>query len=248
MASTQHPMKHLIFCLPFLFFGTTVSAQTAAEIIEKHLVARGGSALDSVRNTKMDIEVVLKNAPGMTFKATYSTVMMQSHRIDMSVPNLYDAVICFSGDQGWGVLKKDGKSDLTLMDSAAVQELKYQTEILGPLYQYQQKGYKVEYLGREQVNETETFNIKVEAANNTTYNCFIDTQTFMEVKRAVIAPSNGQMISVEFYYSDLKPVLGVIMPFKIEMSNRKGTTYFIFQTIELNTNLDPKLFEVPSGQ
>lgn len=248
MASTQHPMKYLIFCLSFLFSVTTVSAQTVAEIIEKHLVARGGSALDNVRNAKMDIDVVYKNAPSMKSKATYSTVMMQSHRIDLSVPNLYDAVICFSGDQGWGAIKKEGKTDLNFMDSAAVQEVKYQTEILGPLYHYQQKGYTVEYLGKEQVNETEAFKVKVSAAVNTTYHCFIDTQTFMEVKRTVLAPNNGQMISVEFYYSDLKPVLGVWMPFIIEMRNRKGITYFNHQQIEFNTNLDPKLFEIPNRQ
>lgn len=239
-------MKQLLFNCLLLLSCSAASAQTAAAIIEKHLSIRGADALDSVKNARMDLEVVLKNAPSMKSKATYSTVMMQSHRIDLHVPNLYETVICFSGDQGWGLLKKAGKTELTRMDSATVQELKYQTEILGPLYQYQEKGYTVEYLGREVMDESVAFILKVNAAHSTTYHCYINTQSLLEVKRTVLAPNNGEMITVDLYFSEYKPVLGVLMPFKIEMRNRKGTTYFNFQQIELNTRLAPKLFEIPS--
>lgn len=240
-------MKHFLFNFFLLISFGTASAQTADAIIEKHLSIRGAGALDSVKTARMELEVIHKNAPSMKSQATYSSVMMQSHRIDLRVPYLYETVICFSGDRGWGLLKRDGKTELTRMDSATVQELKYQTEILGPLYQYQQKGYTVEYLGREVIDESVTFILKVNAAHNTTYHCFIDSQTLLEVKRTVLAPNNGQMISVELYFSEYRPVKCILMPFKIEMRNRKGTTYFNFQEIEFNTNFDPRLFEIPSG-
>lgn len=242
-------MKKHIFCLLLLCAYLGTSAQTAQEIVDRHIIARGGVALDSIKNAKMDIEISFKNAPSMKSVMTYYTIMMKSHRIDISVPNTYDAVICFSDNQGWSSLKMgDNKPVVKLIDSAEVADLKYQSEIFGPLYQYKEKGYTIEYVGKEMVNEVESYNIKVDAANNTTYNCYIDTATYAEIKRTAIAPSSGQMITVELYYSNIRPVLGAMMPFKVEMHNKKGVTYFDYVKIILNSAIEEKIFDVPSGQ
>lgn len=233
----------ILLCSPMIAY-----AQTAEEIIEKHLIAKGGSALDSIKSATMEVEVSSENAPGMKSGMTYNTIMMKSHRIDVHIPYMYDAVICFSGNSGWSSMKFGDKNpEITLIDSAEVQDLKYQTEILGPLYHYKEKGYKVAYLGKEKVNEVESYNIKINAANNTTYNCYIDTVNYTEIKRTIIAPSNGQMITVDLYYSMIKPVIGVMMPFKIEMHNKKGIMYFDFVKIILNCAIEEKLFDIPSG-
>jgi outer membrane lipoprotein-sorting protein len=241
-------MKKIIFSLLIICSHVNTYAQPVEAIIDKHIIARGGAALDSIKNAKMDIELSYKNAPTMKQTMTYHTLMRAAHRIDISIPNMYDAVICFNGNQGWQSVKKGDESPkVKLIDSSEVQDLKYQTEILGPLYQYKEKGYKVEYLGKEKVNDIETYNIKVKAINNTMYNCYIDTITYAEIKRTVTAPSSGQIITVELYYSNIKPVSGVMMPFRIEMLNKRGVTYFDFKNIILNATIENKLFDAPSS-
>ena len=239
-------MKKPLFSLLLLFACFYLTAQNAEDIVSKHLNARGGIALDSIRNTRMEIALTFKNMPAMKSNLVYHTVMLQSHRMDTEVFGLYNLVICFSGNSAWQQLLKDGNTDVQRIDSAEIRDLKYQTEILGPLHHYKEKGYSIAYMGQVKVNDSETWQIQVNAANNTTYQCFIDTTTYSEVKRSVLAPSLGKMIEVSLYFSNYQPVKGVMMPFKIEMHNRKGISIFDYTKIELNIPMDQQLFEMPA--
>jgi hypothetical protein len=239
-------MRNIIFSLLCVLASAPATAQTADEIIAKHLAARGGIALDSIKTAEMDIIVSFKNAPQVKSTVTNRIVNMQSHRIDMSVPDLYDVVICFDGNSGWSTVKRGDDTQLTLIDSSEAQELKYQTEIAGPLHRFKEKGYTATYLGLDTLQGSTVHKIRIDAACKTTYFSFIDTTGYSEIKRTTIAPSEGKMQTVDLYYTDIKPVMGVYMPYRIEMHNRRGVTYFDYTRIVLNSDIDPQLFKKPA--
>jgi hypothetical protein len=238
-------MKFAITGLLFLTAITFAHSQTATEIIEKYRIATGGAALDSLRTAKMKGTVYPEQAPTMVTDIVVSILDMKAYRMDIHVPEKYDAVLCVYENTGWDLMKFGDTSMVTNLDQKRMEELKPQTELLGPLHHYEAKNYPIEYLGIEAVNGRDAYKIQVKAANNTTYICFIDSRTFLEVKQQIEAPIGGIQRNIELTFSDIRPVSGVMMPFRIDMKNRKGVTVFQYSDIQLNAALGEELFKKP---
>ncbi len=240
-------MKKLLFVALFMCCQTLSESQRAAEeIIAQHLAAKGGSsAWDSVKTAKMDIQVIYTAVAGMESKMTQTIVNLKAHRMDIVGPFKAESTIAFNGNKGWSIGKSMGQTARSTIDSAEVQELKYQTDLAGPLHHYQEKGYKVTYLGKDTVQNAEAHKIKIELNAATTYYSSIDIKTHLEVKRVIVTPIRGKPATISLYYSDHKTVGNVVFPHRVEMHNSKGVMVFVYHKIELNLPVDPKVFEMP---
>ena len=86
------------------------------------------------------------------------------------------------GDAGWANNPFMGKNEAEPLTADQVNEMKYMTDLSGSLYNYKEKGYKVEYVGKEDVDGTEAHKIKVEFNANKTEYKLIDPETWYEIK------------------------------------------------------------------
>ena len=127
-----------------------------------------------------------------------------------------------------------------------------------PFLNYKSRGFKVELLGKETVDGTSTFKIKLtkspikvdgkETDNVIFY--YFDTENFVPLMTEQEMKS-GQMkgmVSVS-KMSDYQEVNGVMFPFSIAQSvkGQQGAQTISVSAIEVNPKLDPTIFVFPVG-
>ena len=169
-------------------------AQTADEIIAKHLEAMGGKAWETVKTMKMESKVSVQAAPGMEIPMTMTVVNNKSARVDVSVMGVTQTS-CVSGDNGWSNNPFAGKMDAEPLTADQVTEMKDMTDLSGPLYNYKAKGYSVEYVGKEDIEGTEVHKIKIVRSPTKTEYALIDPETWYQIKNITLATVDDKAIN-----------------------------------------------------
>ena len=152
-------MKKLVTIL-FLVLGSQALffAQTADEIIDKHLQAIGGKdKLKALTSVIMEGKV---NAQGMEFPMNTMTVNNKGFRLDFSVMGM-DAWIIMRPDSGWSFMPFQGQTKPEAIPADQIKDGVDRLDLSSPLCEYKEKGHTVEYLGMDDVEGTECHKLKV---------------------------------------------------------------------------------------
>lgn len=239
-------MKNTILSGLLFFLASAGQAQTADDIIAKHLEAMGGKAWDTVKTVIMEAKVTVASAPGMEIPLTMTIQNNKAIRVDVSVMGMTQSS-CINGDQGWANNPFQGKTDAEPMTGDQVKQMKEMTDLSGPLHNYKQKGYTVEYIGKEDMEGTEVHKIKVVLSPTQTQYFLIDPATGYALKNISISTIDGKEIKGETSYSNFKKVGGVLFPYTTEQDNpMMGSTVTTIASIKLNPAVDAKSFEMPA--
>jgi hypothetical protein len=131
--------------------------------------------------------------------------------------NSQTAVQVFDGTNGWKLRPYLGRR---VVEPYTVDEMKVasmQADLDGPLVDYAAKGTQIELAGMEKVEDRDTYNIKLTMKNGTALHVWIDAQTFLEAKiEGQPRRLDGTDHPVEIYFSDYRPVQGLMIPFVLE--------------------------------
>lgn len=242
-------MRTLSLLLALTFTVSFSHAQTAEEIINKYLTVTGGvENWQKLEGVKMSAKV---NQGGMD--------------IPLDIFNLKDGrqmtVVTFQGKT-----IKQGVYDGTTLWSTNFMTMKAEksdaetTEnfktALGdfpdPFLNYSAKGYKVELVGKETVEGTETFKIKLtkksvlvegKSEENVSF-YFFDTEEFIPIlveSEVKAGPAKGKISQITM--SDYQEVNGLFFPFSLGQGVKgMGSQPITLTKIELNPQVDPKEF------
>lgn len=242
-------MRTLSLLLALIVAASFSHAQTADEIINKYLTATGGvENWKKLEGVKMSAKV---NQGGMD--------------IPLDIFNLKDGrqmtVVTFQGKT-----IKQGVYDGTTLWSTNFMTMKAEksdaesTEIfktgLGdfpdPFLNYSAKGYKVELVGKETVEGTETFKIKLtkkplviegKTEENVSF-YFFDAEEFIPImveSEIKVGPAKGKISQITM--SDYQDVNGLFFPFSLGQGVKgMGSQPITLTKIELNPQVDPKEF------
>ena len=222
----------------------SVKAQTADEIISKHIQAIGGKdKISQVKTLYLEgaMQVMGNEAPTTTYvingKALKSEVNFNGQKIIQVVTD----------KSGWAVNPMQGQSDPTPLPDDQLKAAQEELDLGGQLFNYAAKGYKVELLGKEDVNGSSTFKIKVTSASATQNTYYIDATTYYIDKTVTVASVNGQSAETSSVYSDYqKTDVGYVIPYKTELTLPQGFTLTtIVKKAELNKEIDPTIFDLP---
>jgi hypothetical protein len=244
--TTQFIMKKIILGICLLFSALVSHAQTADEIIAKHVAATGGSAWDKLKTIKMDMSMTSQAAPGMVIPMSITTVNKKAMRMDVSLMGMTQSS-CINGDKGWANNPFQGQMDAEPLTADQVKEMKEQTDLAGHLNGYKEKGYTAEYLGKEDVEGTDLHKIKLTLSPTHTQYSLIDPESFMEVKQISVVTVDGKEVTSESIMSDYTTIEGITMPYTIEQNNpMMGATVMKVTKLEINPTVDEKIFEMPA--
>jgi len=128
-------------------------------------------------------------------------------------------------------------------------------EIVSPFYNYKEKGYKVELIGKENWEGTEAFKIKLikkpslvdgkEVENIEIY--FFDTENFVPLaSESVINSGPAKGATSQTLYSDYQEVDGLYVSFsQIDKFNGQIGLEMHVKKVEFNTEIDESIFEIP---
>jgi hypothetical protein len=240
-------MLRRLFTLLFtgVLLATPVAAQTLDEIIAKHLEARGGEeklkALGSLRATgKMSM------GPGMEAPFTFEWLKPNSIRMEITLQGM-TLVQAFDGKSGWSINPFQGKKDPEPMSADDLKDVEDEADILGVLVDWKQKGHQVELVGKESVEGTQAYKLKVLKKNGDTEIIYLDADAYLPFKEEGKRKIRGQEIEFETSVGDYKEVGGLVFAHSFD-SKPKGAPQGQVMTldkIELGVDVPAVDFVMP---
>ena len=231
-------MKMLKFLLLLVTFaGVTIAkAQSADEIINKHIEAVGGKdKLSQVKSIYIEgtVNVMDNDNP-----YTISILNGKAFKYEAEF-NGQKFIQCYTDSSGW-MLNPFAGGSMEAMPDEVYKAGRDQILATGPLFDYAARGSKVELQGKE----NEAYKIKVTSANNVSSTYYIDASTYYITKSIRQGEAQGQMIDITTTYSDHKKTdFGIVLPYTLQ--NDFGGTFSIKNTvkkIEVNKEIDPSIF------
>jgi hypothetical protein len=239
-------MKKTLFLFALLMGTINLSAQTAEEIVEKHLAAMGGDALNNLKTMKMEVSLSIQQAPGMVILMTMTVVNNKAMRKEVSFFGMTETT-CINGDQGWATNPLAGKTDAEPMTADQVKSMKDMTDLAGPLHNYKAKGYTVEYEGKEDFEGTQVHKLKVTKSPTRTEYILIDPANWYNVKNITGVTVDGMEETSESVNYDFKAVDGVVMAHTVKQNAAMGgKSVMIITSAKYNLPVDEKIFEMPT--
>jgi outer membrane lipoprotein-sorting protein len=228
--------------------GAAVQAQTVDELIAKNLQARGGKdKIKAVQSARMTGKMVM--GQGMEAPFTMEMSRPNKMRMEFTIQGM-TGVQAFDGKTGWSVMPFMGKKDPEAMSADEVKQAADQADMDGMLVDYKDKGHQVEYAGKEDVEGTPAYKLKVTKKNGDVADVYLDAESYLEIKQAGKTKMRGQEIEGETTFGDFKTVDGLVFPFSIEQKAKgmpAGMTMTISK-IEVNPTVEGSRFAMPAAE
>lgn len=230
-------IKPLFFALT-IAFAATVQAQTADEIITKHIEAIGGKEkLSQVKSlyTENSMEVMGNQSPVTEYLLEGKGFKSETEFNGSKIIN------CFTDKGGWSINPMAGGTDAQAMPEEIYKAGKSQIYIGGALLNYAAKGNTVELLGKEDTN------YKLKVTDGTTESIyFIDASTNYITKTTTKGEMMGQTVEVVTTFSDHKKTdFGIVLPYSRAIDLGGFALSSKVNKVEINKEIDPKIFEQP---
>jgi outer membrane lipoprotein-sorting protein len=239
-------MKKLIPFSIFLVSLVSLSGMTQEmnldEILFKYYQAIGTAHVKEWKSLTMTGK---STAQGMEFPVTI--IMKNPGKIRIEVEIQGNKMIqAFDGQAGWSVVPWSGSTDPQDMTPDEIKGMKEQADFEGALYNWKEKGHKVELIGKEDMEGTSVYKIKVVMADENKETYFIDAENFVPIKVSSVMKIQGNETEAETFPGNYKDVNGAIMPFTIE-NKYKGQTvsHVVVDKYEINTEVNDSLFIKP---
>ncbi len=239
-------LKNLFVLSVILFTSLTASAQTADEIINKYFENVGGKEkFSKINGFKMNL---ISNYNGMEIPIEIFNDKTGKMYVKINFQGKEITQLAFDGKTGWSTNFMTMKAEK--LDSETTENMLSQIkDFPDPFFNYKEKGFKVELLGKETKEGTECFKIKltktpITVAGKKEENVvfyYFDTENFVpimtetEVKEG---PTKGQM-SVSTM-GDYQEVDGMFFPFTMNQGGQDMTV----KSMVINPTVDPKAFEM----
>lgn len=218
---------------------------TVDDILAKNAEAKGGMdklrALQSIKFTgKMSLGQGMEAPIAMTKKRP------EMMRMDFTVQGL-TGTQAYDGAGGWMVMPFMGKKDPEPMSADALKEVKDMADFDGPFIDPAKKGYKVELLGKADVEGTPAYKLKVTRDGQETL-VYVDADSFLEIKSEAKRKVQGQEVEGETIYGNYQEFGGLLFPMSIEMKAKgmpAGQTITL-DKVEINPTLADDTFKMPA--
>ena len=244
-------MKSFKIFIAILFtavlFGTSY-AQTVDEVIDNHIKALGGmDNLNAVKTLKMTGKF---SGGGFEAPVTMYIKRPDEARMEISFQG-QDMIRATNGTDGWTVSPFNGKKDAEKMPSEELKEMKEQAEIEGKLVNYKSKGSKAELMGKEDMEGTDVYKIKLTDKDGDITYYYLDATSgptqYLILKDASKRKIKEKEISSETYYGSYQAVNGVMFPMSMEFKSPGSTDSQkgVMDKIEVNVPIDDAIFKMP---
>lgn len=222
------------------FISISSFAQTVDEIVDKHIAALGGA--DKLKSVNTIVAERSLSVQGMDIPTVSTLVVNKAVRSESTVMG-NSMVQAYDGTTAWMIrpTMMGGTGEPENMPADQLKQLKGQLDPFGPLFNYKEKGNKVELVGKEKVDKKDTYHLKVTTAGGDVSDQYIDATTYLLTKTK--ASANGQ--DVEISFSDYKDVDGVKIAYAMDISNQMGNLAFLTSKIKINGPVDEKVFKKP---
>ena len=185
------------------------------EIIDRNIKATGGrSAIEAIQSLEMELHI---SDPSFEVDGTYRTMRPGWMRIDITAQGQHVYTEAFDGDRGW---QWKGKGEPVAESAKATAALRHGVELPGKLYglhELRQRGHRLSLAGRESINGTNYYVIKIQLSDGYVTSLYVDPTTSPITRRRDVRPLHVDVdptpTTIETQLSDFRQVNGVRFAF-----------------------------------
>ncbi len=221
-----------------VFGSISLQAQTADEIVNKHVEAIGGA--ENWKKVTSIIRTGSMSLQGITIDVTQTTLHLKGSRQDLSVMGMNNYVVVTPGE-GWMFMPVQQQTEAQKMPDEQLKEAQEQLDAQGAFVDYKSKGHSFELAGSETVEGNDCFKLKMTSKSGVVVMHFIDKKTYNLVQSVRSAEGNELVTT----FSDFKKLPeGIVVPMSSVVPLGNGmTAEYTLSKIEINKPVDESLFK-----
>jgi len=222
-------------------------SQTVDEVIDNHVKALGGmDKLNAIKTAKMTGTF---SGGGIDIPVTIYIKRPDEARMEMSFQG-QSMIRATDGKEGWSISPFNGKKTAEKMPAEELKEMKQQAEIEGQLVNYKDKGSKAELMGKDDMEGSEVYKIKLTDKDGDVTYYYLDSQSYLILKDAAKRKIKEKEINTETYYGNYKATDGVMFPMAIEFKQpgSSDSQKAVIDKIEINPTVDDSIFKMPADK
>jgi outer membrane lipoprotein-sorting protein len=227
-----------------MLFSLNLKAQDLDEILESHYEVMG---MDKVLKTKTIIANGKAVQMGMEFPMTLYQKRPGMVRMEAEIQGT-KLVQAYDGTNGWMIAPWTGSMEPQDMSEDQVKGMKQMGDMDGDLYNWNDKGFKVSFEGEDEMEGTPVYKIRLEKEDGDVFTYYLDAENYVILKVDSKVMVQGAEVESSSFYSNFKPVEGMIMPFNIESRvNDQVQMQIVIDSFEVDAEIDDSMFSKPEA-
>lgn len=267
-------VRLLLALLMISIFTSVATAQTAEEIVEKNVVARGGAEKLAAIHSMM-VKTLEEANWGGRGSSVLSIIRPDRMRfyyewrgVGRRAP-LSTMIWAFDGETAWAADQRKGLNSPIKMEGNAVEEFREMArgQFIELPSELRASGITVELAGTEPVDGAQCYKIRFLHGDAVRY-AYYDPHSFLVVRYEILGHRKSKEVPFRIAVSDYRSVDGILFPhtFKIEsvdtspfavarglpvgfafVGGKKNSTTSTVQSIEINPDMDESSFQIPGN-
>lgn len=235
--------KLFILSALFIFMGSiNMFSQDLEEILESHFDVIGQEKILEYQSFVSKGRVVQM---GMEFPMALYKKRPGKMRMEAEIQGT-KMIQGFDGETGWAIIPWTGNMEPQTMGEEETKALKQMADIDGELYNWEEKGYELSLMGEDDMEGTPVYKIKLVKDEGDEYIYYIDSENFVILRADAKVMVNGAEVESSSFFSNFKPVSGMIMPHSIETKmNDQLMSQIVIDSVEVDVELEDSLFAKP---
>jgi len=243
-------MKKLLIIILCILSGSILNAQEMKldELLEKYYKASGQDKLTKVKTVKTTGKMIQN---GMEFQMTSIEKRPDKDRTEIEIQGTR-IIMVMDGNTGWMINPVTGSFDPQDLSPEMIKstEKENRNDPYGswsnPFVNWKESGTQIELVGKEDMNGTPVYNLKVTFKDKEVKNYYIDVTRLVVLALKGKAEIQGQMYDVESRFSNITDVDGIPNPFKLESFYNGALNLSVtIEKIEYNLPIDEGMFKKP---
>jgi hypothetical protein len=215
-------------------------AQSADEIISKHIEAIGGAEnWKKIKNIKQEASINLG-------AIEIPVVITAIHNVAVKQEATFNGMTQFSiirKDSGWALNPMMGQTKPEPLTTDDLKNGGDQLDIQGEFIDYKLKGHSIELLTDEDIDGSDCNVIRITRKTGTESLCYFDKKTYYMIRSKSKILANGQEIEVITNMSNFQKLNeGIIMPYTIETPSAPAPINL--KQVIINGKIDESIFKI----
>jgi outer membrane lipoprotein-sorting protein len=220
-------------------------ADTAEDVVERYLEARGGvEKMKAVESLRAECVV---NMGGSEAPCVFEWKRPNKVRMEYTVKE-QTAIQAFDGTTAWAYIPFMGRttaSELSAEESKFVAET---SRFWGPLLDWQERGFSLQYEGAEDLDGVLCHKLMLTGPDGDITYMYIDDVYNLQVRELQLREAQGQQVEVDVRIGDYREVDGVFIPFSTKQKIKSAVveSSLTFEEVQLNVDIPDDRFALPT--
>jgi hypothetical protein len=225
-----------------LLLGAFVTnAQTAEEIVNKHLEAIGGRAnLEKIKSVRVESDMQMS---GNELSAVTTVLDGRGFRSETDFGG-QKMIQVYTDQSGWTVNPMNGGPDPQPMNDEQYKAGREQIFVVSFLH-YADRGETLQLAGREKVGDVVAYKVIMTSRDSTATNYYFDPSTYYVIQVIKSVEMMGQPIDLKIAFSNFKKLdSGMVMPQQVNTDFGQFSLTGKIKKVDVNIPVDESIFQM----